>query len=408
MISFFSLIFQVNMEGPVAKKVRTNIDCSDAVNTIKIEILPREILCIIFSHMDKKSVRSATASCKLWFELIRSDSELSGYICLEKFGLKQLFQKILVHEWKWERWPVLKTLKLGGLSAAHIQYSKQKTSYLTKLVDFKACPTLEKVVINVSCTMIDIFPDYPNLPVGIIEELTFDPKYELESVGIKHVSGLKLTLQGILLSSWDRAKDISKHLKLLKETTHHLKNLTIICKDLLDLDRYCGTGISEIDIGEDLGEYKLLKNSFGQLFEELSETLKSLYVVVVGNISYIDHLFSDSTPITEIWIKGLLMSEIRRQRAPIYSKSDELTKLFHRFKKLKKCRVDLTLTEEDEDLNCSTWPEFVNDTFRDTTDFKFRFIYSKQIENKNLQPVILGKLQSFYYRKVVRFEITHQ
>ena len=305
----------------------------------------------------------------------------------------------------------MKTLKFGCLSAA--KNHKEITSYLPKLANFNGCPTLEKVVFSVSCTMAVILPQFSfrhltHTRLGIIEELTFDPKYELESVGIKHVSGLKLTLQGILLSSWDRAKDISKHLKLLKETTHHLKNLTIICKDLLDLDRYCGTGISEIDIGEDLGEYKLLKNSFGQLFEELSETLKSLYVVVVGNISYIDHLFSDSTPITEIWIKGLLMSEIRRQRAPIYSKSDELTKLFHRFKKLKKCRVDLTLTEEDEDLNCSTWPEFVNDTFRDTTDFKFRFIYSKQIENKNLQPVILGKLQSFYYRKVVRFEITHQ
>ena len=62
--------------------------------------------------------------------------------------------------------------------------------------------------------------------------MTFDPKFELESVGIEHVSGLELTMEGVLLSSWDRAKDISKHLKLLKETAHHLKYLTIICKDL--------------------------------------------------------------------------------------------------------------------------------------------------------------------------------
>ena len=191
-------------------------------------------------------------------------------------------------------------------------------------------------------------------------------------------------------------------MKLLKETAHHLKTLTIICKNLLDLDRYCGID-SIIDIGEDsVGEYKLLKNSFGQLFEELSETLESLYVIVVGDISYINHFFSDSTPITEIWIKGILMSEIRRQRAPINSKSDELTKLFHRFKKLKKCRVDLTLTEENEDQNCSTWPEFVNDTFREAADFKFRFIYSKQIKNEYF---VFGKHQ---YNKVIRFEITHQ
>ena len=96
------------------------------------------------------------------------------------------------------------------------------------------------------------------------------------------------------------------------------------------------------------------------------------------------------------------MSEIRRQRAPINSKSDELTKLFHRFKKLKKCRVDLTLTEENEDQNCSTWPEFVNDTFREAADFKFRFIDSKQIKNEYF---VFGKHQ---YNKVLRFEITHQ
>jgi len=184
------------MEGPMAKKVRRNIDCSDAVNTIKIEILPREILCIIFSYLDKKSVRNATASCKLWFELIRSDSELSGYICLEKMGLEQLFQKILVGEWKWEQWPVLKTLKLGGLSAAHIQFisSKEMMSYISNLADFKGCPTLEKVVISVSCKMVEIFPDYPNLPLGIIEELTFDPKIDIESVRIEHVSKLKISV----------------------------------------------------------------------------------------------------------------------------------------------------------------------------------------------------------------------
>ena len=163
MISLFLLKFQVNMEGPMAKKVRRNIDCSDAVNTIKIEILPREILCIIFSHLDKKSVQNATASCKLWFQLIRSDTNLSGYISLEEVGLEQLSQKILVGEWKWAQWPVLKTIKLGGFSAATSEnnfpyynlfhnkpkpniwpstilqntYSKEITPYLSKLVCLK-------------------------------------------------------------------------------------------------------------------------------------------------------------------------------------------------------------------------------------------------------------------------------
>ena len=405
MIASFLLIFQVEMERPAMKRIRMNIGSTALVNSIQIEILPREILCIIFSYLDKKSVQNATATCKLWFELIRNDKGLSSYVCFEKNVLEELLQEIRVGKWSWAGWPILKKLKFGCLSAA--KNHKEITSYLPKLANFNGCPTLEKVVFSVSCTMAVIFPQFSfhhltNAPLGIIEELTFDPKFELESVGIEHVSGLELTMEGVLLSSWDRAKDISKHLKLLKETAHHLKTLTIICKDLLDLDRYCGID-SIVDIGEDsVGEYKLLKNSFGQLFEELGETLESLYVVVVGDISYINHFFSDSTPITEIWIKGILMSEIRRQRAPIYSKSDELTKLFHRFKKLKKCRVDLTLTEENEDQNCSTWPDFVNDTFREAADFKFRFIYSKQIKDGYF---MFGKHQ---YNKVVRFEITHQ
>ena len=80
------------MEEPAAKKIRMYNEVSDAVNLIKVEILPREILRIIFLYLDKKSVRNATATCKFWFDLIRSDSKLSGYICLEKFGVEpQIF-----------------------------------------------------------------------------------------------------------------------------------------------------------------------------------------------------------------------------------------------------------------------------------------------------------------------------
>ena len=82
------------MEEPAAKKIRMYNEVSDAVNLIKVEILPREILRIIFLYLDKKSVRNATATCKFWFDLIRSDSKLSGYIYLEKFGVEPLFRKI--------------------------------------------------------------------------------------------------------------------------------------------------------------------------------------------------------------------------------------------------------------------------------------------------------------------------
>ena len=373
-----------------------------------MENLPREIFCIVFSYLDKKSVQNATGTCKLWFELIRSDKNLSDNICLEKLDLQQLSQKTLIGEWNWARWPVLKTIKFGGLSAAHIQptISKKVASYLSKLVDFKECRTLEKVVFSVSCTLTGIFPQFSfphitTVPLGVIEELTFDPKIDIESVGIEHVSRLKLSIEGALLSTGDRAKDISQNLKLLKETAIHLKNLTIVCKDLLiDLEIL---KICEVDLGEDLGGYKLLKGSFGQFFEKLDETLESVHLVV-GDALDIDTIFSDSTPITDISIMALSMSDLRchLQRTPIYSKSDEITKLFHRFKKLKKCRVDLTLTESDEDQNCSTWPEFVNEIFQDSVDFKFSFIYNKQIQDEKMEVI------NYVNKKVIQVEITRR
>ena len=68
-----------------------------------------------------------------------------------------------------------------------------------------------------------------------------------------------------------------------------------------------------------------------------------------------------------------------------------ITKLFHRFKKLKKCRVDLTLPESDEDQNSSKWLEFVKEIFKDSVDFKFSFIYNKQIQDEKKRAEIYCK-----------------
>ena len=45
-----------------------------------MENLPSEILSLIFSYMDKISLKSVTATCKLWFVVIRKDSKSSNHI----------------------------------------------------------------------------------------------------------------------------------------------------------------------------------------------------------------------------------------------------------------------------------------------------------------------------------------
>ena len=96
--------------------------------------------------------------------------------------------------------------------------------------------------------------------------------------------------------------------------------------------------------------------------------------------------------------------------------------LSNRYKKLRKCRVDLHLTKEDQDLNCDTWPKFVEETYQGWVaevryqlpcidDFKFKFVYCKQIVNtvQDEKFEVLRRPGCWNeYKKVIRFEITRQ
>ena len=101
------------MEEPPNKKTKANFDRS-ATSLISIGYLPREILCIVFSYLDKRSVQHATATCKLWFELIQGDSNLSSHICFKIAKLSKLQvagrmdQNVKLTG---ARWPVLKKVE---------------------------------------------------------------------------------------------------------------------------------------------------------------------------------------------------------------------------------------------------------------------------------------------------------
>ena len=51
--------------------------------------LPTEILWKIFSYLnDDKSIRSATATCRKWEEVIRGNEKLSGNVSLKSIWAK--------------------------------------------------------------------------------------------------------------------------------------------------------------------------------------------------------------------------------------------------------------------------------------------------------------------------------
>ena len=166
------------------------------VPQINVGILPREILCIIFTYLEEKSMRSASETCKLWLELIRNDSNFSSHIVLKYNGLKELKLKIERSEWIWDRWPVLKVLKLGPTSV-HIDepVSADEALDLVKSINFKECPTLEKVIISVNFPLDDFFTEFHlGFKIATVEQLTFNPKHANESFGREQISVLHIDL----------------------------------------------------------------------------------------------------------------------------------------------------------------------------------------------------------------------
>ena len=229
----------------VRKKLKLQLHYSRP-NPLNVKILPNEVWCIIFSYLDKKAVQNATESCKHWFELIRNEPNLSGHICLADDGLLELTRKIDDSQWIWTRWPVLKTLELGKRFIGEIfrECVKSKrftpaigtnnevTKYLSKSTSFRTCPTLEKIVCWVSWHLTGLFPHLPNLPrnFGSIYALTIDPRIEIESASIEHVSDLELSIDDSRFSEGGDPTfigDILQAMKLIGENGRNLKDLTI-------------------------------------------------------------------------------------------------------------------------------------------------------------------------------------
>ena len=122
-----------------------------------LDNIPNEIWLTIFSYLDKKSLRSASATCKFWLELIRLDPRLSSYIILQHIDLENLQTKIENSEFIWERWPVLKTLELE-----HSNYIKtpEEAMNLVENINFEGCMILENVVFNVAFDFTFLVQEY--------------------------------------------------------------------------------------------------------------------------------------------------------------------------------------------------------------------------------------------------------
>ena len=192
----------INMQKPPNKKLKLNLEKSPMNDTtVHVLDLPKEVLGIIFSYLDKKSVFHSTLTCKLWFELIRCDPNICSHICLNDISSSELYKRTKNPEWIWTRWPVLKILELKCEQKHNfkplIVHSIAK--HYLKIANNEYCPSLAKIVYSISCDLPEIFQEFSDLfdennSSGVIEELTFRQKNGMKSITIDHVSSLKICL----------------------------------------------------------------------------------------------------------------------------------------------------------------------------------------------------------------------
>ena len=357
------VFFQFEMEELAAKKIRMNIEFSDAVNLIKIEILPREILCIIFSYLDKKSVQSATATCKLWLELIRNDSNLSSHVCFKAIKLQEFDKRIQDLEISVARWPVLKTIKFCG-HYPYFSVVEKLVQHTPKLVNSEDCPPLEKIIVSVSYCLERFFPHLPF--VGTIEEFTFNPKDKIKSLQLEHITSLGLELNlgypSLMNSEIDiEERKVSSGLELIGATARNLKQISIISMAFYD----------QKEVNE------RFRNSFCQMLKQLSVSLE----IVEFNVNDLNNVFIDTIILNSKELTDLKLMKTRLEDL----KSLNLTKLCEQCKKLRKFHIDVTLCSlsiSDGDWIENEFPKRIEKTFQDITDVKIQFYLKKKYPRK--------------------------
>ena len=105
--------------------------------------LPNEIWCKIFSYLTLEPKKSATATCKLWWSLIRENQKLSGYILISWSNMEEALEK---SQWNWNNWPALKTLELKKLELS--EDSREAVQKVIEKLSLKEyCPPSLKAVL---------------------------------------------------------------------------------------------------------------------------------------------------------------------------------------------------------------------------------------------------------------------
>ena len=367
------------MEEPPTKKIKVFIeDCS--TNSISIGIIPKEVLCIIFCYLDRKAVKNVTATCKLWFEIIRGDSKRSSHVCLSCMSLHELDTRIADLNFTLPRWPVLKTVEFRGY---YYSYLSVGISVLNKILKFsrriansEECPSLEKIIVTDSYCLGRVFPQLPNF--GTIEEFTFSPNAEVKYPQIEHVTSLDLVFH---LDRDEEVKDrrFSDGLRLIGESACNLKEIMITFKSCF----------------EEQHMIECFKVEFCQMFKNM--TLLKRIPINVPSLYYVEALFPDLEELTDLFVVSIKFEEL---------KSYDFAKIGLKFKKLRRFHIQVrlvrALSTEEEHWKRIKLPSIVDKIFQDITEVKIVFYRPTDLKG-NIETFFTYTKKSKIHNQNIRF-----
>ena len=318
-----------------------------------MEMLPSEILCIIFSFLDKKSRKSATATCQLWFDVIRN-SNLSNHICYED-SVEKLQQRIKNLEWDWKRWPALKTIELPNAG-----YSVKKDLQKDLPIDFKQCPTLEIVIFAVNIDIAHLILKCPQniATVGsgaMITKLAFNPQLDITQFSVDHIWSLYILGQN------------DEEFKMINENVKELKELTVYKLSYLD-NLVCIDALLELTIIHSSSKLKIAG-------------LKNLKTLKVSKLAQLDNL---------VVMDALLELSVTNVRE-LELKEYDLSNIAKCFKNLQKCEIcvffsDLVRPEE--------YAQIVQDVFQNSSTTIKIFSGNTYITKEPFQRCVVKKEDS--------------
>ena len=212
--------------------------------------LPNEIWCMIFSYLKLEPKKNATATCKLWFRLIREDQKLSEYILISWYNMEKAIDKL---QWNWNNWPVLKTLELKSLPLTIVDSREAIQSAIQKLSLKDFPPSLEEVLFDIDLTLMKThgwpllkYQRYTDQVFGLGQKLDSMQKWNEYESSMRALKSLN-SMGGFMASRTLPQTFLTPILaKLVEISTSNDLLLLIASPDFLTLRRICDYHISAL------------------------------------------------------------------------------------------------------------------------------------------------------------------